>query len=206
MSCLSCFGIHTSPGSAIRCYEAYKATDQYLYIAAPRKEQRNRARKPRAYESSFWDIAVAADGHGSMGRAVKNSARSTATASGFGERGRRRAASKRTWRNSRSAMIPVAKPLRLLDNETGMHSAWRPNQARRVAPAARGGIPVQDYGSRGLVVVNVGLGEDATDVRRWGEQLNIPFPLWLDPDRRGEAAFRTRGNPSPCRHRRRGQS
>jgi len=23
----------------------------------------------------------------------------------------------------------------------------------------------------------------------------ISFPLWLDPDRRGEAAFRTRGHP-----------
>jgi len=47
MSCSSCFGVHTSPGAAIRCYEASKESHQYLDSGPPenavqaRKETRN---------------------------------------------------------------------------------------------------------------------------------------------------------------------
>jgi putative ABC transport system substrate-binding protein len=34
MTCMGCFGVHTSSAAAIRCYDAYKTTDQYLTIPA----------------------------------------------------------------------------------------------------------------------------------------------------------------------------
>jgi hypothetical protein len=45
-------------------------------------------------------------------------------------------------------------------------------------------------------MVGVSLGEGADLVRAWGERLNIPFPLWLDPFRDSPTAFGVRGHPA----------
>jgi hypothetical protein len=68
MSCLGCFGVHTSPGAAIRCWDAYKTRDPYLHSdprpvapIEPRKitrlrsgfsSRRNRGGRPRKADAS----------------------------------------------------------------------------------------------------------------------------------------------------------
>ena len=52
MSCMSCFGLHTSPGAAIRCYEAYKTADQYLHSGPPATSQRNQGLTRQVFGTS----------------------------------------------------------------------------------------------------------------------------------------------------------
>ena len=52
MSCISCFDVHTSPGAAIRCYDAYKATHQYLH-SGPSKNATSAPKKTNALQGRF---------------------------------------------------------------------------------------------------------------------------------------------------------
>ena len=45
-------------------------------------------------------------------------------------------------------------------------------------------------------MVSVSLRETADTVRDFGEDFDIGFPIWLDPDGQSPAAFGVRGHPS----------
>jgi hypothetical protein len=45
-------------------------------------------------------------------------------------------------------------------------------------------------------MVAVSLGEDAGAVREWAEELEVTFPVWIDPGGRSLAAFAMNGHPS----------
>ena len=45
-------------------------------------------------------------------------------------------------------------------------------------------------------MVGVSLRETAETVREWGEDFDVGFPLWLDPEGRSLAAFGVPGHPS----------
>jgi peroxiredoxin len=45
-------------------------------------------------------------------------------------------------------------------------------------------------------MVSVSLREPADTVRQWGEDLDVGFPLWLDPGGESLTAFGVRGHPS----------
>ena len=47
-----------------------------------------------------------------------------------------------------------------------------------------------------MVVVGVGLREDAAAVRAFATEFGIRFPLWIDPDGRSPAAFGVYGHPT----------
>jgi hypothetical protein len=54
----------------------------------------------------------------------------------------------------------------------------------------------RDFQARGLVMVGVSLRERANVVREWGEDFDIAFPLWIDPDGASPGAFGVPGHPS----------
>jgi len=45
-------------------------------------------------------------------------------------------------------------------------------------------------------MVAVSLSESADVVREWGEDFEVGFPIWIDPDGRSLAAFGMNGHPS----------
>jgi peroxiredoxin len=47
-----------------------------------------------------------------------------------------------------------------------------------------------------VVVVGVGLREDASAVRQFAQEVGIRFPLWIDPDGRTLQAFGLWGHPN----------
>lgn len=54
----------------------------------------------------------------------------------------------------------------------------------------------REFQARGLAMVGVSLRERADVVREWGEDFDIAFPLWLDPDGASPGAFGVPGHPS----------
>jgi peroxiredoxin len=52
------------------------------------------------------------------------------------------------------------------------------------------------FKDRGVVVVGVALREPAETVRAFAREFGIRFPLWIDPDGRGSAAFGVYGHPA----------
>ena len=52
------------------------------------------------------------------------------------------------------------------------------------------------FKERGVVVVGVALREPADAVRAFAKEFGIRFPLWIDPDGRGPAAFGVYGHPA----------
>jgi peroxiredoxin len=52
------------------------------------------------------------------------------------------------------------------------------------------------FQARGLAMVGVSLRERADVVREWGEDFDIGFPLWLDPDGASLGPFGVPGHPS----------
>jgi len=75
----------------------------------------------------------------------------------------------------------------------GFFTTWRPN-CRREAPAKAS--LYERFRTRGLEMVGISLGERPDAVRGFASEFGIRFPLWIDPEGRGPAAFGVLGHPN----------
>ncbi len=54
----------------------------------------------------------------------------------------------------------------------------------------------REFQSRHLVMVGVSLRESPETMRAWGVDVDVRFPLWLDPGGETPTAFGVRGHPN----------